>query len=159
MLLKELMEKYGDYEINEDKLMELIQEPNQKNTWQIKEGDFYYYMDSDGAIYDGIWDNCKTDKARLSMGNVFFNALEAAERRWQLEIESLLLKYGGTRKFIKDGYIVAIPNIVYDCRVVPYYIGNWQCQGSIYFETEEQCRNAIEKIGENRIKEELFQAK
>ena len=157
MLLKELMEKYGNYEINEEKLMEFIQEPKQKSVWQIEEGDVYYYFDSEGAICCGVWGNYSADKERLSNGNVFFKDIEAHVRRGQLKIESLLLQYGGTRKFIEDGFIASIQTTAHDFRVIAYCVCDLQFQGAIYFETKEQCQNAIEKIGQDRIKKELFQ--
>lgn len=155
MLLKELMEKYGNYEINEDKLMELIQEPKPKSIWQMEEGDFYYYFDSEGTICGGVWGNYSADRERLSNGNVFFKDIEAMARQEQLKIESLLLQYGGTRKIINYGFVIMLDGDTW--KVEPMCTTDYYQQGAIYFETEEQCQNAIEKIGEDRIKKELFQ--
>lgn len=157
MLLKELMEKYGEWSVDENDLLKIMDVPEPSNVWDIKDGNRYYYITDEGFTREDEWASRDKDYERRRLGNMFLTEEEVDYERGRLEIESLLLRYGGTRKFIEDGYIVSIQK-PFLWIAEPCYVGEWCNQGAIYFKTEEQCKNAIEKIGEDKIIKFLFQS-
>lgn len=50
-----------------------------KGGWRPKNGEHYYYLGSDGYVYNNRWENDSLDNARLKIGSVF-KTEEATER-------------------------------------------------------------------------------
>ena len=95
--LKDIAEKYGEYEIDESKLKEILIEPKPKTVWDIKENDYYYFLDSRGCIGTDTWRNYDKDYERAGIANIFLTREDAEFERERLKVETELLKYGGTR--------------------------------------------------------------
>lgn len=163
MKLSEYIEKYGDFEINEEKAKELIIE--RKGRWKPEDGDTYYYIRSNGDIFDCEWDNDSLDKGCFTINNVFKTIAEAkfeVEKRkvfvklqdyadlynereidWR-DLESDIKKYYLTYDYNGEEIVI---DETYSC----YNGGN-----SVYFTSIETAKKAIETIGEDRIKKYLF---
>lgn len=56
--------------------------------WDLKEGDFYWFLDDCGEIVTTMWCNDRIDKNRLSIGNVFLTEEEAEEVSWRRQFET-----------------------------------------------------------------------
>lgn len=179
MKLKELMEKYGDYEIREFDFEEALhkldndydisgicidvlkKKPKPKSVWDLKYGDKFISINAFGDITENCtWEDTVFDEEMRSVGNVFvFLTKEDAEREVERrKVEALLLRYGG-RRWFKEGsicnyymWVNTRNSLVVGCTGVGM-------QGLIYFDTREQAEKAISKIGEERIKEALFEVK
>lgn len=72
--LNELMNKYGEYGVNEDKLKEILIYPKPKSVWDLKYIDNYYWINDKGAICASDWLNKEIDIARRAIGNCFFKS-------------------------------------------------------------------------------------
>ena len=76
MNLKEFTEKYGNKEVEEAKLKELLGIKDSKH-WKPVLGETYWYVDSFGDIYQDNWENMVGDKHRYSLGNCYKTKEEA----------------------------------------------------------------------------------
>ena len=130
-------------EVVEEKLKEILIKPTPKNVWDLSEDDRHY------TITD-----TPNDRELRSIGNTFLTeeAQFALERR---KIEAILLKYGRRSfKYTEPNYYFTYDheykNLRFDLKFLI------QCQGAIYFDTEELCEQAINEAGEENIKKYLF---
>ena len=154
--LKDLMAQYGEYTIS-DELIEKLQPPEATTIWDLPYGDTYYYIDTEGNVtFDAWYESCKGER---DVGNVFLTEEEALKDVERRKVETLLLRYNG-RRWYKDGkenWFVTFDRSVGFLRYV--YTVRDQRQGTIYFDTEKQARQAVKDIGEEKIKSALFEVK
>ena len=81
MNLKEFTKKYGNKEVEEEKLKELLGIKESK-VWKPLFDEQYWYVDGWGDIYQDIWDNTtRIDKHRYSIGNCYKTEEEAVFAR------------------------------------------------------------------------------
>ncbi len=167
MKLKELVEKYGDYDVglietpkgqeSEWARVHLLK-PKPKTVWELKDGDDYYLINSDGNIspcYKWI-EYCCCDEREV--GNVFLTKKEAEQDIERRKVEALLLKYGGRRWFkkgVKNHYLWATDTgtgliLGTTCDAL---------QGAIYFDSKDKLTEAVEQIGTDRILKALFEVR
>ena len=158
--IKDIVKKYAEYEVDEDKLKELLIEPKLKTVWNLQVNDIYYYLTSCGDIRCDEWCGCPLDEARRATGNCFLTREEVEFELERRKVETELLKYGGTRDMMSIG----------NDNIYKYYlfyqrfkdkvcVEALRCTGflgCIYFKSEEDAQRAIDKIGEDRIKKYLF---
>ena len=165
MKLKDLLKNVQDVELTPE------QEKQIKDYLGIKEskkfvpnyGDIYYYIPSDGYILETVY--CKNhtpDRFRLVMGNCFKTKEEA-----EFTLEKIMV-YQELKQFADENN--GRPIEWNKLNVENYYIylshddnillvsDRWSCQdlGQIYFSSEELAKQAIAKVGEDRIKKYLF---
>lgn len=141
----------GTHIKTESFLKPYIEKP--KTVWDLQRGDKYYvtndYMEVDNVTFDDDMDDSNYRK----IGNCFLTKEEAEYELERRKIETEMLRLGGRRKFKFDGdnygiYYCDGINVVYYCNRV--------YQGLIYFDTTKDAHDAIEKIGEDRIKKYIF---
>ena len=158
--IKDIVEKYAEYEIDEDKLKELLIEPKPKTIWELKVRDIYFYINSDGAIVSSIWVSDIYHKNRRAAGNCFLTREEAEFELERRKVETELLKYGGTRDMMSLGGSEIPKHCICYNHVTGRLTTNWygicNLQGLILFETEELAKKAMEEIGEERLKKYIF---
>lgn len=154
--LNELLDKYGEYEISEYRLKEILVEPKTKSIWDLKEGDRYWWITSFGLVNAEAWVGGNSDIERRKIGNCFSTEKEAAFECKRRRVEAILLKYGRREfKYSEENYYMY-------CNLLESSIGISHCktrqdQGVIYFDTKELCQKAIEEVGEdNIIKKYIF---
>lgn len=143
----------GNYldEISEDLLEPYTEKP--KSVWDLKEGDTYYVICGYGEVLETTW-KYNIDSNSRKIGNAFLTKEEAEYELERRKIETEMIKLGGRRKFKHDGdnyglYYCEGTNNITLCRHTLY-------QGLIYFDSIEEASNAIETIGEERIKKYIF---
>lgn len=130
-----------------------------KSVWDLKEGEECYWLTLTGHIYNGIWGGSGLSIGIRDTGGCFLTREEAEcdiERR---KVETEMLRLGGRREF-KNGennyYIVCD----FDSSHFAIRIFNNKSDGfapmTIYFDSAKECRNAIETIGEDRIRKYIF---
>ena len=158
MKLKELVEQYADYEVKEG-FMDLLEKPKPKSVWDLKNGDVYYFLTSYGYVMKTVWVDTDADNEKLSIGNAFLTEEDAEFARERLKVITELKKYA---KEFSDGewkdnkiqkyYIV--------CRYSGDYIRSILTYTSkdsvLYFESPEKIQEAIDAVGEERIKKYYF---
>ena len=171
MKLKELVEKYGEQEVlcwaeRADESLEWVniklEPPKPKTVWDLEKGDKYFVVCYNKSTYTcemRTWGNGDYEKAGREIGILFLTKEEAEKDGERRKVETLLLKHGGRRWFKED-----TPN--YFIRV--HENGRWltsdwtnhsPIQGTIYFDTEKQAKDAIEQIGSVRIGKALFEVR
>ena len=153
--IKDIAEKYAEYEIDEDKLKELLIKPKQKTIWELEVGDTYNCIGSEGNIISSMWVNDVYDKNRRAAGNCFLTK-EAAEHKLERDkIEAELLELGGRKNFkLYEPNHILIYNHV--ANVVTSVNQTQIDMGGIYFDTQEECVNARWAIGHKRLEKYWF---
>lgn len=76
MNLKEFTEKYGNKEVEEQKLKELLGIKDSK-VWKPRYGEVYWSVDSVGVVCKGIWGNTHFGSYRYDIGNCYKTEEEA----------------------------------------------------------------------------------
>lgn len=152
--LNEIIKQYGDYEVDEEKLKEILVKPTPKNVWKLDFGDVYYLVGTNGSILKNHWNNVDSELSRRENGNVFLTKEEAQFELERRKIEAILLKYGRRNfKYAKPNYF-----IYYEANSVLRidHYNTTQVQGIIYFDTLKLCQKAIDEAGEENIKKYIF---
>lgn len=157
MNLKEYIELNGEREIVDIEALEkCLAKPNPKTIYDIEKGDLYFILRTDGYIFSDVWDDdCESKKLCRSMGMAFLTKEEAEIRKKMLFIEEELIRLGGRREFklLKDNY----SNTFWPERNSISYSNSSRCvQSEIYFDTQEQLKEAIKQIGEQRLIDEYL---
>ena len=80
MNLKEFTEKYGNKEVEEEKLKELLGMKVSK-AWEPEYSEEYWCVGSFGDIYKEFWENMEEDKYKYSIGNCYKTEEEAVFAR------------------------------------------------------------------------------
>lgn len=133
-----------------------------ENGWEMKcpykYGDEYYYLSSNGKIYDDGWDNLSDDVARLENGNIF-----PTEKAAELELKrrNLLTRFNAFRdecngdwKFnwydtLDNKYFLKIRNGDFS---IDYYVETNMFHTFGYFKNAQDAQRAIDLFGDE-IKE------
>ena len=118
-------------------------------------GDDYWYVDSDAEVMDTASYDGEYDQDRLSIGNVFKTKEQAQFVVEKLKVEAELRKYSRPFKegenenwFILWGTYKKEVQIDWSRKLVR--------QGTIYFESRKKANEAVESVGEERIKKYIF---
>ena len=117
-------------------------------------GDDYWYVDSDTDVMDTASYDGEYDRGRLSIGNVFKTKEQAEFQVEKLKVEAELRKF--SRPFKEDEYNSFIELYMFDKTLTVDSNEYWQTQGVIYFESDEKAQQAIDTVGEERIKKYIF---
>lgn len=162
MKLNELTKKYGEYEVKEG-FMDLLEKPKPKSVWDLKCGDEYYFLSSCGNVTKSVLFNIDTDKERLNIGNGFLTKEDAKFARECLKVITELKKYA---KQFSDGEWRSANTQKY------YLYYNWTNDevntdynyfssygNQLLFESGEKAQEAIDAVGEERIKKYYFGVK
>lgn len=157
MNLKEYIELNGEREIVDIEALEKCLEPKKPKTiYDIKKGDPYFILNINGDILAEVWDDYESEKAYRSMGFAFLTYEEAEKRKKMLLIEEEFIKHGGRREFKarRDNYFLSFDT---DLNAIMSFVNYWNCAGGeIYFDTQEQLKEAIKQIGEQRLIDEYL---
>ena len=136
-----------------DRIAELEEQAKQEQEFPQVEDD-YWYVDDDAEVMLSVWYGDDYDKGRLSIGNVFKTKYQAEFAVEKLKIEAELRKF--SRPFKEDEYNSFIELYMFDKTLTVDSNEYWQTQGVIYFESDEKAQQAIDTVGEERIKKYIF---
>lgn len=117
-------------------------------------GDDYWYVDSDTDVMDTAWYDGEYDQGRVSIDNVFKTKEQAELAVEKLKVEEELRKFGRPFKEREENWMVIWNG--YDDNFVTESFSRLIHLGSIYFENHAKAQQAIESVGEKRIKKYLF---
>ena len=119
-----------------------------------QDGDVYWYINPLGFAFHDEWSGFITEGHKIEIGNIFKTKEQADFAVEKLKVEAELRKFSRPFKEDEYNYFIQIHpshnNIVTDSD--DYY----QTQGTIYFESTTIANEAIDAIGENRIKKYIF---
>ena len=131
-----------------------------KTVWDLKSGDKCYFSTVVGHIFPGTWNNLNAQIENRKLGNVFLTKEDAEYELERRRIENEMLRLGGRRNFKKgecNWYIYILRDFgnKYSIRY-NYDRDNNDGRWRIYFDSFKDCNNAINLIGEDKIKKYLF---
>lgn len=159
MKLKEFAEKYGEYEIEENKLEELkgaLKEPSK--AWKPEQGGEYYFLDSSCGILRSYWNDYSIDQKHLSLGNCYKTreAAEKAIRKLKITQELKELAKGYEFTPDKDNWHLCTAVLSDGTYFIDHCKWSRTKCSEIYFDTFEDLDNAINVLGEERILKDYF---
>lgn len=145
-LLSKQLDELNNIEIEEDVV------------WKPTIGEKYWFiLGASSNVSFNLWDYTKTHEKRLSIGNVFKTEEEARFEIERLKVINELKQFSCEFKAGSDNYYIYL-----DCEnddlSYAYRITRFQ-QGEIFFESVYMLKEAIEKVGEQRLKKYLFNVK
>lgn len=150
--VKDLVEKYSEYEIDEKEIEKVLVKPKAKSVWDLKKGDICFYMYGDGDIKQDI---ILYHDGYRDLGMTALTEQELIDFREWLKIRAELLRLGGREsfKYNKENWMFycnhAYKKILFCSLTVSQY-------SFIYFDTEKEAQNAVKEIGEYRLKKYWF---
>ena len=129
--------------------------------WKPREGEPYYYVDSNGEVLGDCNSNHRVDEDRICLGNCFKTKEEAEHMVEKLKVINELKKFAlenneaeidwknGTQEkhIIAYGFQTIKTDLWYYTQHIPF---------NIYFTSKEIAQKAIETIGVDRIKKYYF---
>lgn len=157
---KEIEEKIKKAEEELKEAREMLAKCEEDKNWKPKLGEIYCYLDSSNCDNGENWRNDYIDNYRYDIGNCFKTREEAKHRAELVETERQLMKYacehndeidwndGNQHKFyfLYDGNDGKIGIML--C---------WKVKNArtIYFSSREIAQQAIQEIGEEKVKQYL----
>lgn len=153
MKLSEFIEENCDRDIVDIEALEKCLElKNPKTIYDIKDGEPYYILFSDGVIKKFIWHCDALGNAFRSLGFAFLTEKEAEARKKTLLIEQQLIRLGGRREFKpgRQNWIIEPTDrgLIVRKSHYPY--------SPMFFNAKEMAQKAIEIIGERYLFDEYF---
>ena len=117
-------------------------------------GDIYWCIDAEGIVYVNTFEGIQADRNIFEIGNVFKTKEQADFAVEKLKVEAELRKYSRPFKCGEINHYIFL-NTDNECIDV-VGLSYSQYQGTIYFESEEKAQQAVESVGEERIKKYIF---
>lgn len=118
---------------------------------KLKGGEKYYFIRNQGEAGLCLWYDTELDLGRLGIGNVFrtFDAAEYAAE--YLKVRAEMREWAGNWN---DPYRI----LYIDGRVEPeeVYIGRCISYGELRFGSEDDAKNCIKAVGQDRLKKYYF---
>lgn len=146
-----------DWEVVRER--EVVEEPK----WKPREGELYFYVNSNGEIEYRYYKNRNiNDKRRIcNIGNFFKTDEEADHMVEKLKVIRELQDLSNIKlnmsDYVKNNRIYYIAYDFTQNRIVPLFDNiSRNIPFNVYFSTKEDCLNAIKTIGEDRIKKYYF---
>lgn len=119
-----------------------------------KVGDKYWYIDTTGDVHDENWECFSFEKATLEIGNMFKTKEQAEFVVEKLKVEAELRNLSDSWDLEKTQYTFSFNWEVGEFEIdYPDYN---QYPGSYYFDSLDSWEQAIESVGEDRIKKYIF---
>ena len=137
----------------EKELLELKEQVKEQQEFP-QSGERYWYSNGGGMVNSCFWKSEQFDLNRYRIGNMFKTEKEAEFAVEKLKVEAELQKFG--RPFKEDEYNYFIQIHPSHNNIVVESDDFYQTQGTIYFESTAIANEAIDTIGENRIKKYIF---
>jgi hypothetical protein len=129
--------------------------------WKPEEGDTYWFINDIGDICKSTWDNVNTDRKRYLIGNCYQTKEECEFAREKLKVIAELKEYAEPKDRAWDGknsHYFFYYDYDYTERKVNIDWTTMAKQNEIYFESKEKARQAMEEVGEGRIKKYYLEA-
>lgn len=132
-----------------EKFPELIEEQGNG----FSEGERCYCLTQIGEVITDTWTDHEIDKRRLSIGNCFKTEEEAEFAIEKLKVLHELEELGRPFEADERNFFICLD----EGRITTKFMFYCQmCYFDCYFDTNVEVQQAIEKIGEDRIKKYLF---
>ena len=119
-----------------------------------KRGDKYHFIEATGRIDWFQWDESDFGLRAQDIGNIYKTDEEAQFAREKLKVEAELRKFSTSFVLYNENWFLVLADTQQD--VMPLYENREVAQGAIYFESREKAEEAIDTVGEERIKKYIF---
>ncbi len=119
-----------------------------------QDGEEYWYVDDEGNTFNEKWDGLDFEEYRLAIGGIFKTKDQAQFAVERLKVEAELRKFSRPFKGDNQNYCIELCSPY--TTVTTYAYEQYQVQGVIYFDSKEKAKQAIESVGEERIKKHIF---
>lgn len=142
-----------------DSILDSILEELVKDEEPIfKRGDAYWIVNGFGEAYSYGWRDDEHDNEGLNNNAIFKTQEEAEFEAERLKVLRELEKLGRAFELSSLNYFISCKHSVGDSSelIIGCATLGHSCYGKHYFDDEKEAREAIEKIGEDRIKKYLF---
>ncbi|MGX7091199.1 hypothetical protein [Hutsoniella sourekii] len=116
----------------------------------------YFFINHNGCAYMSRWDNQEFEKSRVIIGNVFKTEQEAEHAVERLKIRAELLDAGGRDKLKQREENYSITYKPYEYKLGVTFALDAPLFDFIYFDSENEVKEAIKQVGEDRIKKYMF---
>lgn len=145
-----------------EQLLALIEKANKKpKRLKPNKDNIYWFVNScGGTMYNSCY-SPQTDLERYDLNNCFATKeeaeFEAEKRKVVAELEIFAIENNDKIDWLDDNQCKYF--LYYDYTADTFEV-DWcwhRNQGDIYFSSEELCKQAIEKVGADRIKKYLFE--
>lgn len=120
-----------------------------------KMGDIYWRIDDRGSVDNCMYNNYYTDNHRQAIGNFFKTEEQAEFAVEKLKVEAELRKFSRPFEYGEN-----CTEFYYEHefgRIMFLTLTASQTQGAIYFESKKKAEEAIDTVGEERIKKYIFE--
>ena len=160
MNLQSYINKYGNVEIEEKQLNELLGIKESK-VWKPKHGEKYWMIDNVGGSASITWFNDDIDNLRWKFGNVFKSQEEAQFVVEKHKVEVELQRYADEHNECEIDwededqakYCICFDNKFKKLDTNCNYVSQ---ENNICFTSREIAKQAIQAIGEDKIKKYYF---
>ena len=119
-----------------------------------QDGDMYWIIEDSTEVSRYAWEGDDFDNQHLPVGNVFKTREQAEFAVEKLKVEAELRKLSGHFEEGKNNYFMVFDTNYASVDILGMSYS--RVQGVIYFESEEKGQQAIESVGEYRIKKYIF---
>lgn len=148
------------------KLLEIIENANKckpkSKVWKPENNEHYYFIGANGSVDRFYYDDRNTyDDAKYAIGNCYKTKEEAefAAEAYKVYVE--LKRYAEEHNDTEIDWTTVNTKVViayrHNLKMIHYVCThNIQDIGQIYFSSEKIAMQAVEEIGEDRIKKYLF---
>ena len=153
MKLSKFIEQYGDCEVTEEIEKCIIK--NHKSVWNLKENDSCYCLDEFNNIFSTKWDNSIFLKKRREIGLVTLTEEELEFKRESMKVYEELKRFA--KEFTDEEWCdIGIKKyFIYFSfykNVMDFGFSIGYKERHLYFESCEKVKEAIEAVGEERVK-------
>lgn len=141
-----------EQKILKERIAELEEQEKQEREFP-QYNDTYYHIEPNGRVDWFKWDEVDYDLEAQGIGNVFRTEQQAEFAAEKLKVEAELRKF--SRPFKRDSLNFLM---CFDTEEDKIYIETkrFMVQGAFYFESILQLDEAIQSVGEDRIKKYIF---
>lgn len=166
MKLKEMLKNVEDVELTEEQEKQIKDYLGIKNSkkWRPEKGEKYFYIASNGTIVAVTYAEPEYSDYKFHiLSNNYFKTKEEAEFRLeQIKVYNELKNFADENNDEEIDWYSSSQikwRMYFDYANSILNVSGWstiRSQGAIYFTSEELAKQAIEKVGEDRIKKYLF---
>lgn len=159
--VNEIAKEYGDYVVK-DGFMDFLEKPKPKTVWDLKVGDTYWAINTEGYDYYSVWEDRKNEISMRNQGSVFLTRKEAVFEKKRREVYATVKRYA--HEFSDEEW--------YDSNIEKYYpyynyndysiskcFSSYTRHSELYFQSKEDIEKAIEAVGEEDFKKYYFGVK
>lgn len=146
-----------------DTIMKLVEKSNRKKVWKPEGGDNYWFITSNGTLFQTMCIEGENDTEQISIGNFFRTKEEAKFMIEKLKVLQELREYAAEHNEgeidwsnPKQGKCIITFNHKHKEINAHNIMHQTKDIGQVYFTSEKIAKEAIKEVGEDRIKKYLF---